>query len=406
MIRNLAFASAGRGLACRHGFGRHAARGARLDLQVEPDDHRPARSRSRATDADVAIARAAGRPQVSATAGVNRDLSRSGILETGGKGPHSRPASTSLTRCSTAAASRTTIKAAKTRVEAGRATLRAVEGDVFTEAVAAYMDVIRDRAIVELNANNVKVLDTNLAGDARPLRDRRPHAHRRRPVRSAAVSSAVRSLAIAQGAADRQRGELPPGDRPCAGRAGAAAAASAAAGDRRTRRCRSRSPTIRTCSRSTSQARPPAIDVNVARAHSPADRVRRRSARATSNHLGTADDQFGPSRRAPTTSVGVQARIPIYQGGLPAARIRQAQALAGPVARTDGRHRARGRRHDALGLRHLSGRAGRDPVATRSRCRPTSSRSKARAPNRASAPAPSSTCSMPSRNCSTRRSRS
>ena len=53
-------------------------------------------------------------------------------------------------------------QAAKTRVEAGRATLRAVEGDVFTEAVAAYMDVIRDRAIVELNQNNVRVLGTNL----------------------------------------------------------------------------------------------------------------------------------------------------------------------------------------------------------------------------------------------------
>ena len=34
----------------------------------------------------VAIAKAAGRPQVSGTAGINRDLSRSGILETGGHG--------------------------------------------------------------------------------------------------------------------------------------------------------------------------------------------------------------------------------------------------------------------------------------------------------------------------------
>ncbi len=47
-------------------------------------------------------------------------------------------------------------------MEAGRATLRAVEGDVFTNAVAAYMNVIRDRAVVELNQNNVKVLETNL----------------------------------------------------------------------------------------------------------------------------------------------------------------------------------------------------------------------------------------------------
>ena len=54
------------------------------------------------------------------------------------------------------------VRAAKSRVEAGRATLRAVEGDVFTQAVSAYMDVIRDRSVVELNQNNVRVLTTNL----------------------------------------------------------------------------------------------------------------------------------------------------------------------------------------------------------------------------------------------------
>src|SRR5689334_18261121 len=36
-----------------------------------------------ATDANVAIARAAGRPQISATTGLNRDLTRSGILDNG-----------------------------------------------------------------------------------------------------------------------------------------------------------------------------------------------------------------------------------------------------------------------------------------------------------------------------------
>src|SRR5690349_12787706 len=38
----------------------------------------------RATDATVAIAKAAGRPQVSGTVGINRDLSRQGILATQG----------------------------------------------------------------------------------------------------------------------------------------------------------------------------------------------------------------------------------------------------------------------------------------------------------------------------------
>ena len=57
---------------------------------------------------------------------------------------------------------RNAVQAAKTRVEAGRADLRATEASIFTDVVAAYMDVIRDSAIVELNANQVSVLETNL----------------------------------------------------------------------------------------------------------------------------------------------------------------------------------------------------------------------------------------------------
>src|SRR4051794_22436536 len=42
------------------------------------------RENLKATDANVAIAKAAGRPQVTASVGLNRDLSRRGILNTGG----------------------------------------------------------------------------------------------------------------------------------------------------------------------------------------------------------------------------------------------------------------------------------------------------------------------------------
>ena len=42
----------------------------------------------KATDANVAIAKAAGRPQVSGTVGLNRELTRSGVLDNGGKGPN------------------------------------------------------------------------------------------------------------------------------------------------------------------------------------------------------------------------------------------------------------------------------------------------------------------------------
>jgi outer membrane protein len=57
---------------------------------------------------------------------------------------------------------RNSVAAAKTRVEGGRATLRGTEADLFTNVVAAYMDVIRDEAIVGLNTQNVRVLDVNL----------------------------------------------------------------------------------------------------------------------------------------------------------------------------------------------------------------------------------------------------
>jgi outer membrane protein len=44
----------------------------------------------------------------------------------------------------------------------GRQICAGTEASVFSEVVAAYMDVLRDEAIVRLNRNQVKVLRTNL----------------------------------------------------------------------------------------------------------------------------------------------------------------------------------------------------------------------------------------------------
>src|SRR3954454_19713725 len=119
----------------------------------------------RATDATVAIARAAGRPQVSGTVGLNRNLTRSGVIVQTQGDAHNISVSGGVDvsySLFNGGAVRNNVRAAQSRVDAGRATLRAVEGDVFTQAVSAYMDVIRDRAVVELNSNNVRVLTTNL----------------------------------------------------------------------------------------------------------------------------------------------------------------------------------------------------------------------------------------------------
>lgn len=54
------------------------------------------------------------------------------------------------------------VRAAATRVEGARANLRGTEADVFSSVVGAYMDVIRDEAVVALNAQNLRALDVNV----------------------------------------------------------------------------------------------------------------------------------------------------------------------------------------------------------------------------------------------------
>ena len=54
------------------------------------------------------------------------------------------------------------VRAAENRVEAGIANLRGTESAIFSAVVGAYMDVIRDEAIVDLNRAQAGVLQVNL----------------------------------------------------------------------------------------------------------------------------------------------------------------------------------------------------------------------------------------------------
>jgi outer membrane protein len=116
------------------------------------------RAQIRSLDESVAIARAQGRPQVSGVAGLNQNLVRRG----GAPGRNVSLGVDVSYDLFNGGRVRNAVRAADDRVAAGRANLRATEGDIFTEAVAAYMDVIRDRSIVTLNRNQVRVLETNL----------------------------------------------------------------------------------------------------------------------------------------------------------------------------------------------------------------------------------------------------
>lgn len=120
-----------------------------------------ARAGQRANDENVPIQKASGLPSVGASVDYQENLVLPGnnffsptrSIAVGGQ------LSVPIYQ---GGAVRNSVKSAKYRVEAGQADLRATEASIFSQVVGAYMDVIRDQAIVQLNQKNVSVLRTNL----------------------------------------------------------------------------------------------------------------------------------------------------------------------------------------------------------------------------------------------------
>jgi len=120
-----------------------------------------ARANQRAVDEGVPIARAAGLPSLAGTGTYTEFLKSSPNAFTSPE--RALDAQVNLTvPIYSGGAVRNSVQAAETRVTAGRADLRATESGLFAQVVAAYMDVITNQSIVGLNLNNVQVLDVNL----------------------------------------------------------------------------------------------------------------------------------------------------------------------------------------------------------------------------------------------------
>lgn len=119
------------------------------------------RAGQRATDENVPIQKAGGRPALDATGSFSESILKPTISFTSPQRTLSANAQLSVPIYQGGSV-RNGIKAANIRVEAGQANLRATEASIFSQVVAAYMDVIRDGAIVALNHANVNVLDVNL----------------------------------------------------------------------------------------------------------------------------------------------------------------------------------------------------------------------------------------------------
>jgi outer membrane protein len=286
-----------------------------------------ARAGQRATDEAVPIAKAQGRPDASATASYTELFPRSDGTNFSPDRLFSGGINLSVP-IYTGGAVKNGVLAAENRVQAGQAGLRATESAIFSAVVGAYMDVIRDESIVDLNRAQVGVLQVNLEA----TKDRFEIGDLTRT--DVAQSEARLQLAISNMEGARSNlirskevyiqlvGDVP-GDLEAP-------------------------PPLPNLPATPDDAVKVALDANpdliAARETREAASYDRRGANASrlpqvagftsgsySNNFGSIDSgtRLPFDESSSSAQFGVRATIPLYQGGQPAAQIRQAQARLG-----------------------------------------------------------------------------
>jgi outer membrane protein len=120
-----------------------------------------ARANQRANDENVPIQHASGLPSANITA-THTEFLRQSANAFAAPDRNLGVQAQLLVPVYSGGAVRNGVAAAKNRVEAGEADLRNTESTIFSQVVAAYMDVLRTEALAMLAANQVEVLRTNL----------------------------------------------------------------------------------------------------------------------------------------------------------------------------------------------------------------------------------------------------
>ena len=281
------------------------------------------RAAQRALDENVPIARSQGLPGVNAQGGYQEFL-----IIPGNQFAAAQRQASAQTQLSVplyqGGAVRNSVRAAETRVDAGRAQLRGTEADLFTNVVAAYMDVIRDDAVVSLNRQNVRVLEVNL----RASRDRFQVGDLTRTD----VAQSEARLALARAQLQQAEARLigsrenyinfvgePAGtlqDPPALPNlpADPGEAVAAALAD---------NPFLQAAIVNRQASR---FDVGVARA-ARLPQVSATLGGGYANNLGSAGTTgFVVANSFTQATAGLSLNLPIFQGGRPAAQVRQAQA--------------------------------------------------------------------------------
>ncbi|AIB11689.1 membrane protein [Azospirillum argentinense] len=121
------------------------------------------RARQRAVDESVPQALSGYRPTVRATAGITRNASNS-TFQGGETGSENNAKSVGVTATQPVydATVGPAVRRAERTVEAQRATVLANEQQILLNAAAAYLDVVQNQAVLELQANNEQVLRRQL----------------------------------------------------------------------------------------------------------------------------------------------------------------------------------------------------------------------------------------------------
>jgi outer membrane protein len=287
-----------------------------------------AREGQKATNEGVPLAKANGRPDVTVQPTYFENIMQDG----GSSVTQARGVSVSGTISAPLYAGggiRNAVRAAENRVEAGFANLRGTESAIFSAVVGAYMDVIRDESIVELNRAQVGVLSVNLEA----TRDRFEIGDLTRTD----VAQSEARLALATSSLEQARANLIRSKEVYIQLVGREPGALEAP------------PPLPNLPETPDSAVTVALDSNPdlisARENREAAGFDRRAANASRlptvsvftspsytnalNSISSNIPGFSADNSSFTAQAGVRATVPLYQGGQPAAQIRQAQARLG-----------------------------------------------------------------------------
>ncbi|MEQ1494936.1 MAG: TolC family outer membrane protein [Novosphingobium sp.] len=283
-----------------------------------------ARANQRAVDEGVPIARSAGLPSLSGTATFSEFVDGSSGSPLAPDRNLDAQVNFGLPLYS-GGGIRNSVRAAKTRVDAGRADLRGVESGLFSQVVAVYMDVILAEAVVNLNRANVQRLEVNLQatqdrfeiGDL--TRTDVAQSESRLATARGQTSSAEANLIAARERYIQVVGKAPENLQtppPLIGLPGSADDAVAIALDANpdliAARQRSKAAGFDTASSGASRLPRVSVFANT----------------AYNDYLGS-NNVPGAAQRSSSSTVGLRATVPFFQGGLPSAQRRQAQAREG-----------------------------------------------------------------------------